>query len=353
MYAGHDYRRFQRRKGLYIGAFAVLLVGSGLFAISVGSADISLADVFYTLVSRFTPASYQVEELSQNIIMELRLPRVLMAIVAGAGLAMAGVLLQALLKNPLASPYTLGIGSAASFGAALALILGVGVTGSTGFAGKWMIAGNAFLTSLIPAAVIFALVRYKSAKASTMVLAGIAMMYLFSASTSLLQYVGSEDEVTAVVYWMFGSLSRTTWESLAIVTLVTVPMFLVAFRLSWDLNAILQGEDVAKSLGVDTLKLRGGGMVAASLVTGVTIAFLGTIGFIGLVAPHIARMLIGSDHKYLIPAAALLGSVLLVASDAIARTVISPTVLPVGIVTSFMGVPLFFYLILRRRREYW
>lgn len=352
MYAENDYRRFHQKKTAFIGLLGVFLVLTAIFGVTVGSADIGVKDVLYTLVSRVLSVSYEVNELNANIIMELRLPRVLMGIVAGAGLAMAGVLLQALLKNPLASPYTLGIGSAASFGAAVALILGFGVAGY-GFAGKWMIAGNAFLASLLPAGVIFALVRYKDAKPSTMVLAGIAMMYLFSASTSLLQYIGSTDEVTAVVYWMFGSLSRTTWDSLAIVTAVTIPMFLIAYWLSWDLNAILQGEDVAKSLGVDTLKIRGGGMVIASLVTGVTIAFLGTIGFIGLVAPHIARMLIGSDHKYLTPASALLGSILLVGSDAVARTVIAPTVLPVGIVTSYMGVPLFFYLILRRRREYW
>lgn len=353
MYSRKDYQRLQRKKGAIVGLFVVLVVASGLFAISVGSAEIGLADVFYTLVSQFTPMSAEVNALHADIIMELRLPRVLMALVAGAGLAMAGLLLQAILKNPLASPYTLGIGSAASFGAAMALILGVGVSGSGEFVSKWMIAGNAFLMSLIPAAVIFALVRYRSAKPSTMVLSGIAMMYLFSASTSLLQYVGSEDEVTAVVYWMFGSLSRTTWDSLLIVTVVTLPLLLVAYWLAWDLNAILQGTDVAKSLGVNTLKVRSAGMVIASLVTGVTIAFLGTIGFIGLVAPHIARMVIGSDHKYLVPASALLGSILLAGSDAVARTVLSPTVLPVGIVTSFMGVPLFFYLILTRRREYW
>lgn len=353
MYSKTEFRQFQRKKGAFLGALAVGLVVVALVSITLGSADIRMADVFYTLLSQVTGESYGVEELHAMIIMELRLPRVLMGIVAGAALASAGVLLQALLKNPLASPYTLGIGSAASFWAALALILGVGVTGTTGFAGKWMIASNAFLMSLIPAAVVFGLVRYRNATPATMVLAGIAMMYFFSASTSLLQYVGSEDEVTAVVYWMFGSLGRTTWENLAIVTAVTIPILLFAYRMSWDLNALLQGNDVAKSLGVDTLRIRGGGMVVASLITGVTIAFLGTIGFIGLVAPHIARMLIGSDHKYLIPASVLLGSVFLAGSDAIARTIISPTVLPVGIVTSFMGVPLFFYLIVQRRREYW
>lgn len=352
MEAAHDYRRFRRRKTLLLALFGVFLLITALFGVTVGSAELGLGEALLTLLSEVTSVSSEVDELHRNIIIELRLPRVLMGVVAGAGLAMAGVLLQALLKNPLASPYTLGIGSAASFGAAVALVLGTGVTGS-GVAGNWLIAGNAFLTSLVPAGVIFALVRYRDATPSTMVLAGIAMMYLFSASTSLLQYIGTTEEVTAVVYWMFGSLSRTSWDTLGIVTAVTMPMLLLAYWLSWDLNAILQGEEVAKSLGVNTLTVRGGGMVVASLVTGVTIAFLGTIGFIGLVAPHIARMLIGSDHKYLVPASVLLGSILLVGSDAVARTVISPTVLPVGIVTSYMGVPLFFYLILRRRREYW
>lgn len=276
-----------------------------------------------------------------------------MAIVAGIGFSIGGVLLQAILKNPLASPYTLGIGSGAAFGASLALVLGAGITGMVGFFGKWMIVTNAFLLSLAPAAIILGLTRFRNVKPSTMILAGVAMMFIFSASTSLLQYLGTEEQITAVVYWMFGSLSRADWSSLGIVSAVTLPIFIGAFRWSWDLNVLLQGDETAKSLGVNLERVRIGGMFLTSLVTGAAVAFLGTIGFIGLVAPHIARMVIGSDHRFLIPASCLVGSILLLGADTIARTVLSPIILPVGIVTSYLGVPVFIYLILRRRKEYW
>lgn len=344
-------RSVRRKRGVLLllgGSLAVVSVAS----LGVGAAAVDIADAFGMVASVYDPA-YAPGDVATTIMLELRLPRVLMAVVAGGGLAIAGVLVQALLKNPLASPYTLGMGSGAGFGASLALILGVGVTGSTLVPGRWVIAVNAFLFSLAPAAAILGLVRIKNASSATMILAGIAMSYFFSASTSLLQYVGTDEEVAAVVYWMFGSLSRANWENLPIVALVVLPLSLVALRWSWSFNALLQGEDVANSLGVRVERLREIGMVVAALVTGVTVAFLGTIGFVGLVAPHIARMIVGSDHRYLIPGSVLLGGILLVGADAVGRIVVAPAVLPVGIVTSFVGVPLFLYLILTRTREYW
>lgn len=348
--AAYD-RSIRRKHGILLVLGAILLVVS-VASLGLGSANVDIGDVVGLLLSVYAPA-YAPTDVATTIILQLRLPRVLMAVVAGAALALAGVLLQALLKNPLASPYTLGIGSGAGFGASLALILGVGVTGTALVPGRWMIAVNAFLLSLVPAAVILGLVRIRNASSSTMVLAGIAMMYFFSAATSLLQYVGTDEEVAAVVYWMFGSLSRASWDNLPIVAAVAIPLSIVAFRWSWSLNAALQGEDVATSLGVNVERLREGGMVVSSLITGATVAFLGTIGFVGLVAPHIARMIVGSDHRYLIPASILLGGILLTGADTVARIVVAPAVLPVGIVTSFMGVPLFLYLILKREREYW
>ncbi|MEY7850136.1 FecCD family ABC transporter permease [Natrarchaeobius sp. A-rgal3] len=349
----NEYRRSTSRKLAYLGGFAILTVATGLAALSAGAADISLPEALFAVLERYIPVQSGLSETRAEIAVTLRLPRVVMALVAGASLAMAGVLLQAILKNPLASPFTLGIGSAASFGASLAIILGVTVVGMTGAPSRWFVAVNAFVMSLVPAFVIFGLVRYRSASPATMILAGIAMTYFFSASTSLLQYVGSEEAIAATVFWMFGSLEAVTWSQVLIVIAVAAPLTLIAYRLSWDLNALLQGGDVARSLGVDTFRIRVLGMIVAALVTGVTIAFLGTIGFIGLVAPHIARMLIGGDHRYLIPASLFLGGILLAGADAVSRTVISPEVIPVGIMTAFLGVPFFFYLIVRRNREHW
>ena len=201
--------------------------------------------------------------------------------------------------------------------------------------------------------VIAILAKFRRASPETVILAGIAMLYLFSAATSLIEYLGTTEQVAAVIFWMFGSLSKATWANLQIVAIATFAAFLVLFRWSWWFNAMLLGDEVAKSLGVNVERLRIIGMTLASFTTAAAVSFLGTIGFIGLVAPHIARMIIGGDHKYLIPASCLVGANILLVADTAARTMFSPLILPVGILTSFLGVPLFVYLLLRRRREYW
>jgi len=271
-----------------------------------------------------------------------------MAIVAGMGLAVAGAVMQGILKNPLASPFTLGIASAASFGAALAIILGAGFAG-----GEYLIIGNAFIFALLASLTVYGLARYKGITPETMILAGIAIMYIFSAMTSFLQYVGRSEQVQEVVFWMMGSLGRSSWEKVWIVTAVTgicLPYLLVK---SWDINALGAGDETAKSLGVNVERVRVISMILASLITASVICFTGTIGFIGLVSPHITRMAIGGDHRFLIPASALVGALILLGADSIARTILAPVILPVGIMTSFLGVPFFIYLFLRRRKEFW
>jgi len=183
----------------------------------------------------------------------------------------------------------------------------------------------------------------------TMILAGIALMYLFSAVTSLLQYLGTADKVQAVVFWMFGSLDRSSWPKLGIVTVVLAAVVPVLLWRAWDLNALAEGDETAKSLGVPVERSMAGFMLAASLVTAVIICFTGTIGFIGLVAPHITRMVIGTDHRALLPASGLVGAVLLLGADCLARTAIPGTIIPVGIMTAFLGIPFFLYLFMRRR----
>ncbi len=280
-----------------------------------------------------------------------------MGIVAGAGLAVAGCVLQGILRNPLASPYTLGIASGAACGASFAIVLGAGIIQGGYGAGLqilnfYMLPICAFGFSLIPAFTVFSLAKFKEASPQTIIFAGIAMMYLFSASTSLLQYMGTEEQVAAVVYWMFGSLSKSDWTKLSLVSLVAFVSLPVFLKWSWDFNTLSSGDEVAKSLGVNVEKVRLEGLVLASLTTAMAVALLGTIGFVGLVAPHITRILIGEDHRFLLPASCLMGGVLMVAADTVARTIISPQVLPVGILTSFMGVPLFLYLIIKKRTGY-
>ena len=357
------YKKFVGRKIIFILSSLVLIFILAGVAATLGSYPITVTEV-YSIIWHGIPKivqnadfimSHGIKEFYQTyftteeiIVWGLRLPRIIMGILAGIGLAIAGATMQGVVRNPLASPYTLGIASAASFGATLAIMLGAGFV-----TGKYIIIVNAFIFALLSSFVIYGLSRYKRATPETMILAGIALMYLFSAMTGLLQYFGEAEAVKEVVFWMFGSLGRASWDKLslmAIVIAICIPLIMLK---SWDLNALGVGDERAKSLGVNVERTRIVCFVLASLVTAGIICFTGTIGFIGLVSPHMCRMVIGGDHRYLIPASGLFGAALLLCADTVARTIIAPVILPVGLITAFMGVPLFLYLIMRKRKEYW
>jgi iron complex transport system permease protein len=340
-----EYKKFIGRKVLFISLSLVLIAVIAGIAATLGSYQIAVAEVYAII---WHGLFHNPETTKELVIWNLRLPRIVMGILAGIGLAIAGTTMQGVVRNPLASPYTLGIASAAGFGAALAIILGAGFV-----TGKYLIIANAFVFALCSSFIIYGLSRYKGSTPETMILAGIALMYLFSAMTGVLQYLGKEEAVAEVVYWMFGSLGRASWDNLPIVFAVLAVCVPLLMLKSWDLNTLSAGDDSAKSLGVNVDQTRVMCFMLASFVTAGIICFTGTIGFIGLVAPHICRMVIGGDNRYLIPASGLFGAVILLSADTVARRIIAPTILPVGLVTAFMGVPLFLYLILRRRREYW
>ncbi|WP_292365559.1 MULTISPECIES: FecCD family ABC transporter permease [unclassified Methanoculleus] len=338
------YTRLKKTRVLFIGgllAGLVILIG---IAVTLGSAGLTVGESYLAILAGLFPGIFNAPDLATTIVWDFRLHRVLFAVCAGFGLAVAGCVMQGILRNPLASPFTLGIASAAATGASIAIVLGAGVAG-----GEYLVIGNAFLFSLLAALAIYGMARYRGIGSETMVLAGIALMYLFSAVTSLLQYVGSAEQLQAVVFWMFGSVDKSTWPKLGIVALVlacTIPYLL--YR-AWDLNALAEGDEVAASLGVPVERSMTALMMIASLITAVIICFTGTIGFIGLVAPHITRMAVGGDFRTLLPASGLVGALLLLAADSIARSVLAPQVLPVGIVTAFLGVPFFIYLFMHRR----
>jgi len=342
------YQRFVGRKMLFL---ILLVMGIALLAgvaATLGSANISVLDVYSAILSRFFPGSFQTSWFADTIVWGLRLHRILLSIVAGMGLAIAGAVMQGILKNPLASPFTLGISSAASFGAALAIVLGAGFVG-----GEWMIIGNAFVFTLLASMTVYGLAKYKGITPETMILAGIAIMYLFQAMTSFLQYVGHAEQVQEVVFWMMGSMGRSSWDKVWIVTAVIAICFPYLLLKSWDINALGAGDETATSLGVNVEKTRVICMMAVSLITASVICFTGTIGFIGLVSPHITRMVIGGDHRFLLPASALVGGLILLAADTAARTILAPVILPVGIMTAFLGVPFFVYLFMKRKKEFW
>lgn len=343
------YSKFTGRKSIFIFFLLLLLVVMTVVAVNVGSVSLGIGKILSSILNRIFSTNFNSGELTSTIVWELRLPRIFMGIVVGMGLAMAGAAMQGILRNPLASPYTLGIASAAGFGAALAIIAGIGFLGTVTL---WIVT-NAFFFALLSSFLVLGLTRLRRVTSGTLILAGVAMMFLFSAMTSLLQYMGTEEEVTAVVFWLMGNLSKATWLKGGIVSIIvfgTLPLFM---KYAWDFNALSAGDETAKSLGVNTKRVRLVGLVLASFVTAAAICFVGTIGFIGLVSPHIARIVIGGDHRFLLPTSCLIGALLLLAADTTARTILSPLILPVGILTSFLGVPLFVYLIIKRRKEYW
>ena len=340
-----QYKKFIGRKILFIFSSIILIVITAGISATLGSYSISVVEVYSILWHGL----FQNPETTKEIVVwDLRLPRILLGILAGIGLAIAGTAMQGVVRNPLASPYTLGIASAAGFGAAVAILLGAGFV-----TGQYLIIANAFIFALLSSFIIYGLSRRKGATPETMILAGIALMYLFSAMTGILQYFGEAEAVKEVVFWMFGSLGRATWDKLFFVFVILAICVPILMSKSWDLNTLGAGDESAKSLGVNVEQTRVVCFTLASLVTAGIICFTGTIGFIGLVAPHMCRMVIGGDNRYLIPASGLFGAALLLGADTVARTIIAPTILPVGLITAFLGVPLFLYLILRRRREYW
>ena len=326
-------------RSLFLLLMALLLVGAMAIGLCVGASGMSTADVLLALV-RDTGRTH-------DIVWMLRLPRILMAALVGFGLGLAGSVFQVVLRNPLASPFTLGVGSAAGFGAVTVIIFfspGHHLIG---------VAVGAFVFSLLSAAVMIAVARMKQASSETMILTGIALMFLFSALTSLFQYMGTMQQVHEIVFWFFGSLSRAGWREVGLAAAMILLPFPPLLRAAWDFNILVHGDESAASLGVQPDRLRMWAVAAASLIIAGAICFTGVIGFVGLVAPHITRMIIGSDHRFLMPGSALVGGLILVVADTVARTAWSPQVIPIGIVSSFIGVPFFAFLLLKRTREYW
>jgi iron complex transport system permease protein len=260
--------------------------------------------------------------------------------------------MQGITGNPLVSPFTVGISSAAALGASLAILFGVPLIGAA-FQTTFVIMA-AFLFAMANTVFVFLLSRLKSSSPATLVLAGTALTYLTGAVTSVLHFFASEEDLKAMIHWTFGTFTGTTWNMVAIVSAVIVVCLPLLFKQAWNLNAMTAGgDDFAKSLGINTSRVRIISLIISALITATIISFTGVIGFICLVAPHIARFIIGGDHRFLLPGACIFGAILTVGSDLVGRTILSPIILPISIVVSFVGVPLFLYLVLRSKNDYW
>jgi iron complex transport system permease protein len=337
------YERFVARKLLFLIISLGILFILVLISASIGGTTKSPLEVFNAIAARFLP--FESDPFVDGVVWHLRLPRVLLGIAAGAGLAVSGAVMQGVTRNPLVSPFTVGISSAAAFGASMAIMFGVGYSG----AGTYIIILSAFVAALGCALLVFGLTRLKRTSPETLVLAGIALTYFFGSLTAILQFFANEQQLNAMVNWTFGTLSGADWGKIGVVTVVLALTLPVLLRLAWDLNAIFSGGDeTAKSLGIDTSRVRTVSLLLSSFITASIICFTGIIGFVGLVAPHVARMAVGEDHRFLLPASCIVGAILVVGADIVGRTIMDPIILPIGIVISFVGVPMFLYLMITR-----
>jgi iron complex transport system permease protein len=347
------YAKSKTRRVLAIISLFIIILVVIVVSVSLGAASPRFTEAMQAIFSRIFPflGIDPGPTLTQYIIIDVRLPRIVMAIIAGVGLAASGATMQGVLRNPLVSSYILGISAAAGFGAALAIVFGVGVLAVYG---EYLVIVNAFVFSMLAMLLVYGIARLRGVSTETVILAGVAIGFLFSALLSLIQYIAPEHEaLRAVVFWLMGGLSAASWQSILIVTPIIAVTLVLMVSQSWNINIMSMGEEVATSLGVNSKRILAITMVLETLATAAIIAFTGVIGFVCLISPHIARMLIGSDHRFLIPCSALIGALLLLCSDTVARLILQPTELPVGIVTSMLGVPFFIYILVSKRRQSW
>ena len=343
----NSYKRNLARKRIILIVLILLMVLFFLLSVSIGSSNMSLIDVCKAILRIG-------DEDNILIIYNIRLPRALAAIIAGGGLAISGAIMQNVLKNPMASPSTLGVSNASVFGANLAII--VFGAGSYSAANHMIAIDNPYIVSimsfvfaLLSVGVILLLARFKHFRSESIVLAGVAIGTIFQAGTTLIQFFSVNEDLSTAVFWTFGNLNRATYRDdliMLIIVLLGLGYFLYK---RWDYNAISGGSDFATSLGVNVERTTIISLLFASLITAVCVSFLGIIGFVGLIAPQIMKKFIGDDFRYLIPTSFFFGTNLLLVSDLLGRVVINGGSLPVGAITSLLGGPMFIYLLLRER----
>ena len=341
-----DYKRYVARKWVFMAICVVVIVLVMGFAVTYGTYDIGFMESYQIIWDHLTDNITNTTK--DHIIVNLRMPRVVVGIVAGAGLSVAGAVMQSTLMNPLADSYTTGVSSGASFGATLAMTLGM-----TAASGSQAIVINAFLFALIPTAMIISVSKMKNASPTTMIMAGIAIMYIFNAFTTVMMLWADESTLAEVYQWQVGTLAGTTWDEVPIMIVAVLAGIIAVQLLSRKLNVLATGDDTARALGVDASKMRIILLVIVALMSAAVVSFTGLIGFVGLVTPHIVRIFIGADNRYLIPASAIAGSALLVTADLLGRAILSPVVLQVGVVMAFIGGPMFLWLLMRKNTRVW
>lgn len=347
--AAFDRRRL--RSWLIMASGLAMLLIAVAASTGFGVQSLRFDQIIRALLAPVLPHEWlaDISPVQVEVVQKLRAPRTLLAAIGGASLALAGAALQGITRNPLVSPFTLGISSAAAFGASLAILAGWGEL--AGFGPYWTVTA-AFGAALACALLVLGLSAMRGVTAIMLVLGGVGLNYLFSALTTTAQFIATEQQLAAIIQWSFGSLNGAAWIEVVIVGTIFIVVAPTLLHHAWALNAFAAGGDeLAASLGFSVTRTRIIVTIGSVLLTAGIVSFAGVIGFVGLVAPHIARLLIGGDHRIFLPFAAVTGAALVVVADLLGRLVFAPVVIPVGIVIAFLGVPLFLHLLLSRRRE--
>ncbi|TDQ57395.1 iron complex transport system permease protein [Mesocricetibacter intestinalis] len=332
-------RALERKRWLVVIGFLALSIIGLVFDIVTGPSMLPLEEVVRALLRLD-----DVETTTSVIVYDLRLPMALMALVVGAALGVGGAEIQTLLNNPMASPYTLGLAAAAGLGASAVIAFG-----GFGLPSAFAVPAGAFVMTILASAILFVFASMRRFSSAMLVLVGIALLFLFQSMLSLIQFIAAPEISQQILFWLFGSLTKSTWEHLIIAAVVTsISVFLLSKDV-WKLTALRLGEERALSLGINLQLLRLKTLIIVAVMTATAISFVGIIGFIGLVAPHVARMLLGEDQRFFLPGAMLVGAAFLSIASVLSKIIIPGALFPVGIITSFVGVPFFFWIVLSKR----
>ncbi|WP_423840429.1 iron ABC transporter permease [Vibrio mytili] len=336
-------RKSEKRRFMVIGAFSTLIFATFVLDIMTGPSLLDATKVLHSIFE-FLGLPFHVEPSTQIIVTELRLPIAIMAIVVGGALGMGGAEMQTLLNNTMASPYTLGMAAAAGFGAAITLYMG-----SFGLSSNYAVPIGAFLCCMLSACFLFSLASARHISSGQLILAGIALLFLFQSLLSLVQFVSSPELSQQILFWLFGSLTKATWNTVAITTGVVLLGGLLLLKDAWKLTALRLGEERAKSVGVNITRLRLKTLFIVAVITATVTSFVGIIGFVGIVAPNMAKSMVGEDQRFFLPLSFLIGAFLLSGASVLSKIIVPGALFPIGIVTAIIGVPFFFWLILAKR----
>ncbi len=341
----HTYMRNRMKKYIFVVVCLIAIVFVAGFTVTIGSVSITFIEAYETIWNHLTG---NIENtMFDYVIWDLRMPRVIGGIFAGLGLAVCGVVMQNTLKNPLADPYTTGVSSGASLGATVTLTIFGGALGS------WYGAIGAFVFALIPVFIMIAITKMKDASATTMIMAGIGIMYVFNAITTMMMMSVESQTMQAIYNWQVGTLDLLAWEQLPVLIGIVVVGLIISMLISGKLNVLATGDESAKAMGINADRMRIWCLLLVGVVSAAVVAFTGLIGFVGLVAPHITRLFIGSDNKFLIPASGVFGGMLMIIADAAGRVILFPEVIQVGVIMSLIGGPVFLLLLLGSKRKMW